>query len=456
MISIAEIAANYINKISEVMETNCGGLKGLTESIRPIMEETALKTLSVILAELDDQIYREAKRQDEWTVIRKDDEKRIETLFGTLEFKRRYYRNRKTGEMAHLLDGWLGISTWQKVGDDVRERVVNEAVELSYQKSGEKAAPAVVSKTSVGRYISETPVTDGLVSDGKKRKCPVVYVEADEDHVALQNGRSAQARLVYVHEGNVSDTARARLSNVRYMSWAESGKTDDLWERVLDYIEEQYDSDVLETVWLCGDGAAWIAIGAEWLPKCRMVLDGYHINKSFMQLTSHAGQIRGWGWQVLRGGTWEQMEELCSKLCEQAGSEKQAREKSTLARYLLGHWDEILARREKGAPGCSAEGHVSHVLSARLSSRPMGWGRHNMEKMAGLRVMRANSQLIRYEKKNPTPCPLYLPEADSVKRVSKAVSKKIMDCYTDLPVIRRGQNSYLYQAIRGLAFGLSS
>lgn len=32
--------------------------------------------------------------------------------------------------------------------------------------------------------------------------------------------------------------------------------------------------------------------------------------------------------------------------------------------------------------GCSAEGHVSHILSARLSSRPMAWSQQGAEKMA--------------------------------------------------------------------------
>lgn len=187
-----------------------------------------------------------------------------------------------------------------------------------------------------------------------------------------------------------------------------------------------------------------------------MILDGYHINKAFLQLTSHASQYRSWGWQVLRGGTREQMEGLCSKLCEQAETEKQAREKGALARYVLGHWDAVLARREKGAPGCSAEGHVSHVLSARLSSRPMGWGRQNMEKMAGLRVMRFNGQPIRYEKDKTSPGLLYVPEVNSVEQSVKAVRKKVMDCYADLPIIRLGKTTYLYQAIKGLVFGLSS
>lgn len=452
MMSIAEIATNYIRKITEVEEINTGGLKRMMESIKPILEQTALETMSVLLAEIEERIFRETKRQREWTTVRKDDVKSIETIFGTLEYKRRYYRNRETGQLAHLLDGWLEIGAWQKVGDDVRESLVNEAVELSYQKSGEKAAPAMVSKTSVGRYVSETPVAEGLRSDGKKRKCPVVYVEADEDHVSMQDGCSAQVKLVYVHEGNVSGTKRAKLGHVRYLSWADAGATEKQWEKVATYIEEQYDTDVLKTVWLCGDGASWIEAGAEWLPNCRMVLDGYHINKAFMKLTSHAGQYRGWGWQVLRSGTREQMEELCSTLCKRATTDEQAKEKRELSRYLLGHWGTIVARREPGAPGCSAEGHVSHVLSARLSSRPMGWSRCNMEKMAGLRVMQANGLPIHYLKKQPVPIS-YVPEISSISSAAVSVRNRVMDCFTDLPVIRLGKSTYLYQAIKGLAFG---
>ncbi len=40
--------------------------------------------------------------------------------------------------------------------------------------------------------------------------------------------------------------------------------------------------------------------------------------------------------------------------------------------------------------GCSAEGHVSHILSSRLSSRPLGWSRMGVDQMARLRVFVAN------------------------------------------------------------------
>ncbi len=35
----------------------------------------------------------------------------------------------------------------------------------------------------------------------KKRVVKTLYIEADEDHVALQNGRNKEIKLIYVHEG---------------------------------------------------------------------------------------------------------------------------------------------------------------------------------------------------------------------------------------------------------------
>ncbi|NLB22638.1 MAG: hypothetical protein GX833_05190 [Clostridium sp.] len=40
--------------------------------------------------------------------------------------------------------------------------------------------------------------------------------------------------------------------------------------------------------------------------------------------------------------------------------------------------------------GCSAEGHISHILSDRLSSRPLGWCREGVDQMARLRAFKSN------------------------------------------------------------------
>ena len=58
--------------------------------------------------------------------------------------------------------------------------------------------------------------------------------------------------------------------------------------------------------------------------------------------------------------------------------------------------------KESGIEGSSTEGYVSHVLSDRMSSRPMGWSKKGMAKMAELRAYYYNGgdmlELVRYQK----------------------------------------------------------
>lgn len=65
---------------------------------------------------------------------------------------------------------------------------------------------------------------------------------------------------------------------------------------------------------------------------------------------------------------------------------------------------KLRLRHQNGVKGSSTEGHVSHVLSSRMSSRPMGWSIKGATKMAKLRAYELNGgdmlELIRYQKRN--------------------------------------------------------
>ena len=60
--------------------------------------------------------------------------------------------------------------------------------------------------------------------------------------------------------------------------------------------------------------------------------------------------------------------------------------------FFLSNWTAAKMRLidRKHVKGCSAEGHVSHVLSSRMSSRPMGWSKLGATKMAELRAYYLN------------------------------------------------------------------
>ena len=72
-------------------------------------------------------------------------------------------------------------------------------------------------------------------------------------------------------------------------------------------------------------------------------------------------------------------------------------------RYIDNNFEEISLSADNV---CSAEGHISHVLSSRMSSRPMGWSIAGAERIANLRAYLYNGgdfmELVKQEKEKNT------------------------------------------------------
>ena len=62
------------------------------------------------------------------------------------------------------------------------------------------------------------------------------------------------------------------------------------------------------------------------------------------------------------------------------------------ALYIQNNWTAARKRMtsDKTVVGCSAEGHVFHVLSRRLSTLPLGWSELGADRMAHLRAYALN------------------------------------------------------------------
>lgn len=151
------------------------------------------------------EVYRNSKDTKlNWTVKSKDDKKTLATIFGEVKYKRTYYENKKTGEYSYLSDEAVGISAHDKLDASLKARLIEEAVFMSYSRSGEKAAEAVslTSQTVMNNIRELGGIDNNAVKIKQKKKAvKILYIEADEDHVALQNGGNIEPKLVYVHEG---------------------------------------------------------------------------------------------------------------------------------------------------------------------------------------------------------------------------------------------------------------
>ena len=71
----------------------------------------------------------------------------------------------------------------------------------------------------------------------KKSVVKILYVEADEDHVAMQDGSNRQMKLVYVHEGIKNEGKNRKvLINPVYFTGLYNNNKEQLWLEVAGYI----------------------------------------------------------------------------------------------------------------------------------------------------------------------------------------------------------------------------
>ncbi len=166
--------------------------------------------------------------------------------------------------------------------------------------------------------------------------------------------------------------------------------SDELWVEVLDYIDKAYEMNAIEKIYLSGDGAHWIKNGLGWIKGSIFVLDRYHLSKYVTQATAHMDYTTPIMWDYINSGDKDSVKELFKAIISTTEPETKKRAVQEARRYILGNWEGIMRQYGADYIGCSAEGHVSHILSSRLSSRPLGWSRIGVDQMARLRVFVAN------------------------------------------------------------------
>jgi len=270
------------------------------------------------------------------------------------------------------------------------------AIDNSYAKSSRQVTEGKISRQTVMQKVRQSqPVAEEI---NEKRCVAVLHVDADEDHVTMVGGKKSIVPLISVYEEIERNGKRGKCKNVFHIS--EYGKdSDELWEQVLTEIESRYELDDTR-IYLHGDGAAWIEKGLEWLPKSRFVLDKYHKNKSIRKMTAELGKDIGSGCekvvrQALESGDKKKLELLRQSLTTQ--NPQRANKINEAAAYLLKHMDGIrICSEDKEANngGCT-EPHVSHVLSARLSSRPMKWSGQTLKMLAPMLASRGDLEPMR-------------------------------------------------------------
>ena len=422
--SIQHFQQEGTKRLLKVFEEYSSDLSKIAEMVYGVTAEVTKLGCSMIAEEWESYDEILCKRKDlrkGWYVVRKD-ERMITTSLGDVAYKRTLFKNTKTGDSCYLLDRLLGISPHTRMSEDAAARILEEAVDSSYRKGGANASisGSTMSKETVMNKLHALKFPP-ILNQGEKKAVETLYIDADEDHVPLQylekkgdieksRNNTVMPRLAYVYEGiDTEENGRPKLVNVKYFGGVYDGRdgVSEFWKEVLAYIENAYDMDKLKRINLNGDGAAWIKAGAKVLPKTKFVLDKFHMHKYIITATSHLGgsaeDARSGIYRAIHKRGRRACKEVFDRIIAATDGDTKKRAVETSKGYILGNWSGIqISMKEKDKNiQCSAEGHVSHVFSDRMSSRPMGWSRIGCDKMARLRVYQKNKgnmlELVRFQ-----------------------------------------------------------
>lgn len=433
--SIARFIRNDVHEIEKDIQKLLDGAIDCAElsiDIQKRLETLGASMISEIYELIDEEIFNSLVRKKNWYVEHKDEPRELVDVLGLIRFKRRGYVPKNGGKNIYLLDELLGLDGHQRITLAAASRVLEETILTSYAKGGKAASRTEsISKEAVKELVHGTVVEMPEKEYAQKKTLRFLHIVADEDHVAAQfwenkgdlekdsNGNKINTimpKLVVVYEDIIDESPegskkhRYKLVGKKVFSGVYEGATENrkLWEEVEKYIYNTYDPNVLERIYIAGDGAGWIKTGVDVIDKSRFVLDKFHIMKYINTSTAHlenADEIKKVLWECINGAYLEGLKTQYKAILKVTDNPRKREDVEAAWKYFKNNWAGIEIRKAEsgGVWGCCAEGQVSHVLSSRLSSRPMGWSVLGCDQMAQMRAFKQNGgkiiDLLRYQKK---------------------------------------------------------
>ena len=406
IITLLEELVNGLIAAEENFLQNPKDFHSLEKAVKASTESFSAAFLGNLLSSINRQIYKDGWRQGKYSVQRTDTRTLISSV-GDVTFESTYYRRKQDSSYHYLTEELIGLDAHERFTEEAEVVLLTEALKTSYAEAA-RALPSKqeITKTTVMNKVHG--IAEDIPLSGQNvppKKCSYLFIEADEDHVAEQHGRWSPkeenkgfiSKIAYVYECKRESPgckARKELVNTFYFAGVYEGSKENekFWTKVADYIEANYDTEALQQIYLTGDGGSWIKGGAKLLNKAKFCMDKYHmmkyINKAARQVLDEADTAKEKIYRCIYKKRKKQLLKYLEHMLEATDNAEAVKDLYTL---LKGNWAAVMGTyHDKIITGCSAEGHVSHVLSDRISSRPMGWSKTGADRMSKLRCYERN------------------------------------------------------------------
>jgi hypothetical protein len=278
----------------------------------------------------------------------------LQTLVGEVTFSRRYYWDRQEQEWVFLLDEQLKLDAHDRVSPGMVALAVTWATKgPSYRDAKERLEEVygaqVLSHEGIRRIVCE--VGEALQREREnreirsegKRRVDALFIEVDGVNAYLQDGTKGKKRkrhenkVAVVHEGWEERQSTGKMCDYRLVNpvyLAIESEAESFWEQVRGAIAGVYDRIDEIPVIVNGDGASWIAPGAECFRHGLYQYDRFHLIKELKHALRHHGEhgkealkaveendaegvlraVRGALYQTSDPDVYEKLKGLCERL----------------------------------------------------------------------------------------------------------------------------------------------
>ena len=391
---IQQITVKAVEEIFESVKiTGLSDIGKTIKALTPIVSRTVLSILTAFLEEMDEALVSGAKalrREDGITVKERGVPRVWLTELGELTYKRTYFRLRD-GSFIYLLDQIIGVEFYERISKELVADILQAATVKSYQQAIDSTKQEISRQTVHNRLVA---LDDLVMPVERVEETPeTLDIFADEDHVHLTPKGQAIVPLVTITEGmDVSNPKRHKTIHPFHIG-AYGVAADAFKENVVAVLTERYDLDNVKQINVQGDGAPWIQGLQQVIPRSRLILDGYHLEKelrSFLRLEGAGCYAKAIRDSMCKEDGYEAFERYCESIFTKQITEKGQDKVRKFVEYCANHWSAIVARMSKQTCGSCTEPQVSHVLSDRLSRNPIAWSKEGLNRMTMLVVYAKN------------------------------------------------------------------
>lgn len=181
-----EHCINIFEKLEDNFLKNPKNFAEYVYEITDLLHKLGTKMIQDSLEAMDHMLCESPIRKKSW-IIEAHHTKTLLTSLGEVHFQKTLFSNKKTKESSYLLDQVVGLEPNQRMTEDVIARMLKEAVQTSYQRAAQHVSLRTpVTRETVKNKIHALKFPPVPYKSETKKTVDWLYIDADEDHVALQ------------------------------------------------------------------------------------------------------------------------------------------------------------------------------------------------------------------------------------------------------------------------------